>query len=46
MMYEISQNDSYKEDLLKAINAQSKNSALIKNAKNIKKLDFEKEVIL
>lgn len=45
MMYEVFENEGYKEELLEAINARSKNSAFIKNAMNIKKLDFEKEVL-
>ena len=45
MMYEISQNDSYKEDLQEAMNARSKNGTFIKNAINIKKPDFEKDVL-
>ena len=45
MMYEVCENESYKEELLEAINARSKNSVFIKNAMNIKKLDFEKEVL-
>lgn len=45
MMYEISQKDEYKMELQNAINNHSKNGILIKNALQIKTLDFEKDVL-
>ncbi len=45
MMYEVSQKDEYKMELQNAINNHSKNGILIKNALQIKTLDFEKIVL-
>ena len=45
MMYEVSKIDCYHEELQEAMNAHSKNGTFIKNAMNIKKLDFEKNVL-
>ena len=45
MMYEVSKNEYYKEELQEAINFRSKNGTFIKNAMNMKKPDFEKEVL-
>ena len=45
MMYEVSQKDEYKMELQNAINNHSKNEILIKNALQIKTLDFEKDVL-
>lgn len=45
MMYEISKNECYQKELQEAINARSKNGTFIKNAMNIKNLNFEKEVL-
>ena len=45
MMYEVSQKDEYKMELQNAINNHSKNGILIKNALQIKTLDFEKDVL-
>lgn len=45
MMYEVCKKESYKEELQEAINARSKNATFIKNAMNLKILDFEKEIL-
>lgn len=45
MMYEVSKNKCYEEELQEAINAHSKNVTFIKNAMNINYFDFEKEVL-
>ena len=45
MMYEVSQKDEYKMELQNAINNHSKNGVLIKNALQIKSLNFEKNVL-
>ena len=45
MMYEVSHKDRFSEELLEAINAQTKNSNFIKTAMAIEGLDFEKDVI-
>lgn len=45
MMYEVVHKDSYKEALLAAINAQTKNSNFVKTAMSMMKLDYSKDVI-
>ena len=45
MMYEVSKKNYYNEEIQEAMNAHSKNSTFIKNAMNIKKHDFEKDVL-
>ena len=45
MMYEVAHKDSYSEELLEAINAQTKNSNFIRTAMALRKIDFEKQVI-
>ena len=45
MMYEVSKIDCYHEELQEAMNAHSKNGTFIKNATNIKKLDFENDIL-
>ena len=45
MMYEVSHNDKFVEELQEAIDAQTKNSNFIKSAMSIDGLDFEKDVI-
>jgi hypothetical protein len=45
MMYEVAHKDSYKEELLVAINAQTKNSNFIQAALAIAEVDFERNVI-
>ena len=45
MMYKIAHRDWYGEEILEAIDAQTKNSNLIKSAMRIRKLNFEKDVI-
>jgi len=45
MMYEVSHKDRFSEELLEAINAQTKNSNFIKAAMSFEGLDFERDVI-
>ena len=45
MMYELANKDEYAGELQAAIDAQTKNSNLIKSAMRIRKLNFEKDVI-
>lgn len=45
MMYEVARQDIYKEELLAAINAQTKNSNFVKTAMLMTKIDFGKDVI-
>ena len=45
MMYEVSHQDQYTEELQEAIDAQTKNSNFIKTAMRIRKKDFAKDVI-
>ena len=45
MMYEVSHQDLYGNELLEAIKAQTKNSNFIKAAMALKKIDFEKDVL-
>ena len=46
MMYEVSHKDQFTEDLEEATKAQTKNSNFIKTAMTLKKVDFEKNVII
>ena len=46
MMYEVGNREKYAEELDEAINAQTKNSNFIKTASGMKKIDFEKDVII
>ena len=45
MMYELAHKDKYAEELQEAIDAQTKNSNLIKTAMRLRKVDFAKDVI-
>lgn len=45
MMYELAHKDRYAEELQEAIDAQTKNSNLIKTAMRLRKVDFAKDVI-
>lgn len=45
MMYEVAHLDVFKDELLKAIDAQTRNSNFIKTAMSIEGLDFDKDVI-
>ena len=45
MMYEVAHLDVFKDELLKAIDVQTKNSNFIKTAMSIEGLDFDKDVI-
>ena len=45
MMYEVSHRDWYGEELVKAIDAQTKNSNFLKSAMRLRKIDFAKDVI-
>lgn len=45
MMYELAHKDKYAEELQEAVDAQTKNSNLIKTAMRLKKVDFAKDVI-
>jgi len=45
MMYEVTHQDVYAEELREAIIAQTKDSNFIKTALNLKKVDFEKDVL-
>lgn len=46
MMYEADHREKYAEELEEAINAQTKNSNFIKTASGMKKIDFEKDVLI
>lgn len=46
MMYEADHREKYADELEDAINAQTKNSNFIKTASGMKKIDFEKDVII
>lgn len=46
MMYEVSLQDKFEDELQEAVNAQTKNSNFIKAAMGMKKVDFEKDVII
>lgn len=45
MMYEVTHQDSFREELLEAVNAQTKDSNFIKTAMRLRKANFEKDVI-
>lgn len=45
MMYEVTHRDWYGEELIEAIDAQTKNSNFIKSAMRLRKIDFTKVVI-
>lgn len=45
MMYEVSHQEQFKDELIESINAQTKNSNFTKTAMALKKVDFDKEVI-
>ena len=45
MMYEVSHRDWYGEELILAVDAQTKNSNFIKTAMRLRKIDFAKDVI-
>ena len=45
MMYEVTHEEQYKDELQEAIDAQTKDSNFIRTALGIKKVDFEKDVI-
>lgn len=45
MMYELSKTECYGDELQQALNARTKDSNFIKTAQNLKKVDFEKDVI-
>jgi hypothetical protein len=45
MMYEVTHQDSFREELLEAINSQTKDSNFIKTAMRLRKADFDKDVI-
>ena len=45
LMYEVAHKDVYAEELKQAIDAQTKNSNLIKTAMRLRKVDFAKDVI-
>lgn len=45
LMYEVAHKDVYAEELQQAIDAQTKNSNLIKTAMRLRKVDFAKDVI-
>lgn len=45
MMYEVSHRDWYGEELIEAIDAQTKNSNFIKTTMRLRKIDFAKDVI-
>ena len=45
MMYEVTHQDKYQDELQEAVNAQTKDSNFIKTAMGLKKVDFEKDVI-
>ena len=46
MMYEVSQKELFSGELQEAISAQTKDSNYIKTALNLKKVDFDKDVIV
>ncbi len=46
IMYELAHKDQFAEELQEAIDAQTKNSNLIKTAMRLNKVDFDKDVIL
>ena len=46
MMYEVSHQDQFEDELYEAVNTQTKNSNFIKTALGMKKIDFEKDVII
>ena len=45
MMYEVAHRDWYGEELIEAVDAQTKNSNFIKSAMRLRKIDFAKDVI-
>ena len=45
MMYEVAHRDWYGEELIEAIDAQTKNSNFVKAAMRLRKIDFAKDVI-
>ena len=45
MMYEVAHRDWHGEELIEAIDAQTKNSNFLKSAMRIRKINFEKDVI-
>ena len=45
MMYEVSHRDWYGEELILAVDAQTKNSNFLKSAMRLRKIDFAKDVI-
>ena len=45
MMYEVSHRDWYGEELIEAVDAQTKNSNFLKAAMRLRKIDFAKDVI-
>lgn len=45
LMYELAQKDRYEEELQEAIDAQTKNSNIVKTAMRLRKKDFAKDVI-
>ncbi len=45
LMYEVAQKDRYEEELQEAIDAQTKNSNIVKTAMRLRKKDFAKDVI-
>lgn len=45
MMYEVSHQDEFREELQEAVDAQTKDSNFIKTAMGLKKIDFEKDVL-
>jgi hypothetical protein len=45
MMYEVAHRDWYGEELIEAIDAQTKNSNFLKSAMRLRKIDFAKVVI-
>ena len=45
MMYEVTHEEQYKDELQEAIDAQTKDSNFIRTALGIKKVDFEKDVL-
>ena len=46
MMYEVTHKEKFHEELQEAISAQTKDSNYIKTALSLKKVDFEKDVIV
>ena len=45
MMYEVSHRDWYEEEIIDAVDAQTKNSNFLKSAMRLRKIDFAKDVI-